>query len=110
MKYNCVPFFILASMFSAYSLAATDHSDKKVAIIHSGDTRDCYFFKLEGVTEADPVASNNDWFAVPFDKPSAKNVIGILMAAKASNTAVTAKTTGQLACGGFAEVDSVLWL
>jgi len=107
MKRFIVLFFFL---MSSLSYAGEVHTNKKVKIIHSGDHRNCFFFQLDGVSEADPVKPNNPWFAVPFSKVSANNVMSILMAAKASETPIKVSTTGAASCDGLAEVNNVQWL
>ncbi len=40
---------------STQPAVADSHVGKQVSAIHSPDTRPCTFFKLDGVTQADPV-------------------------------------------------------
>ncbi|ABD79712.1 hypothetical protein [Saccharophagus degradans] len=102
--------FLWVAIIAVPVFSETTHSDKKVKIIHSGDTRDCFFFQLENVSQADPVSPNNEWFAVPFSKMSSDAVLSILMASKASGGSVKVNTTGSTVCGAYAEVKNVSWL
>lgn len=105
MKYLSI---ITLLLLAAYS-NADNHNGKMVSLIHSGDTRDCYFFKLEGVAEADDILPNNPWFAVPFSKVSSDNIFALLLTAKTSGLPITVMTSGANVCDGHAEVSNVQW-
>src|SRR5687767_8704333 len=52
------------SLIPTGAIAAV-HANREVAAFHAPDTRDCSFFQLVGVSEADPAVPGNPWFAVP---------------------------------------------
>lgn len=94
-------FLILLLIFVPLAKAVT-HQDKTIEITQTPDSaRPCVFFKLSGVSEADPVNANNPWFSIPVEE---KEQISFLLAARMANKTVTVYTTGQLACG-HAEVN-----
>jgi hypothetical protein len=60
----------------------------------------CYYFSLEGVSEADPAVPGSPWFAV--DRTAhlgAKDLYAAILAARLSGSPVTVYTTGGTACG-----------
>ena len=97
-----IKYFILAHIFCQNSFSTTFRG-KNVTVIHSGDTRGCFFFQLGGIGEADPARVNNPWFAFSFSKPSADAIFSLLLAAYLSNNEVTVPTTGDSICDGYAE-------
>lgn len=87
--------------------AVVVHVNKTVVRIHSGDTRQCFFFQLTGVSEADPVVPGDYWFAIPQSNAGYKDAVAILMLARATGMPLAhVKTTGGLACG-LAEVSNL---
>lgn len=80
--------------------------DKKVKVIHSGDTRGCYFFQLEGVSQAGPEVPGNAWFAFDYERESAQTAFSILLAAKSSGSTVKVNTNGNTMCG-YVEVKNI---
>ena len=64
---------------------------------------DCLFFKLVGVSEADPILTGNPWFAVPRAHPGFQETFAILLAAQKAGTTVWVRTTGQIAGGACAQ-------
>jgi hypothetical protein len=86
---------------------ATTHTSKQVTVIHSPDGRECTFFMLTGVAEADPVSAGNAWFAVPKTHVGYKEIVSFLMTARITGESVTVSTSGTLACG-HASVTAVL--
>jgi hypothetical protein len=83
------------------------HASKEVLVIHSPDDRECLFFQLSGVVEADPITPSVSWFAVPKTHPGYKEIFGLLSMARLSSKALThVATNGKLACG-HAAVQSV---
>ena len=65
---------------------------------------DCFYFTLEGVSEADPAIPGNAWFAVPRSQNGAKDSYALLLAAKLSGQPVVVTTTGNVSTCGYAEV------
>ncbi len=84
------------------------HENKSVRSIGSPDSRQCIFFQLTGVSEADPVNPNNPWFAVAKTHGGYKEIVAMLMMAKATGIPISVGTTGALACGE-AEVGQALF-
>ncbi len=91
--------------FPSLGFAAT-HSSKNVSVLYPPDNRACFFFTLDGVSIADP-ASGNSWFAIPMTANGYKEIVSLLMLAKVASLKLNVTTTGNLICGGLAEVGSV---
>lgn len=87
---------------------AAAHQNRTVAIVHSPDSRECTFFRLTDVTEADPVSyAGNPWFAVPKTHTGYKEIVATLLLARATGMPLAhVVTTSALACG-HAEVGSL---
>lgn len=86
----CTPCLALASIWT----------DKKVESLQANHvTLDCYFFKLEGVTQADPAVPGNPWFAVLRSELGSKDAYAMLLAARVSGVPVTVYTDGTSVCG-----------
>jgi hypothetical protein len=98
----CAAFALVASM----PLAATDHYGKLVGQLFGPDYRDCFFFTLQGVGQADPVTPGNHWFAVPSSHLGFKELFSLIMSQRLAGQTVNVTTTGTVACG-LAEVRSV---
>ena len=95
-----------AGVYASTALALT-HTDKTVEVVHSPDTRECVFFRLTGVTQADPVTPGVSWFAVPKTHAGYKEIVAILLQARATGAPLQhVATTGAVACG-HAEVSSL---
>ena len=98
---------LLLGMAGLQAQAQVLHSDKKIATLQAFyDGADCVFFKLEGVTQADPVKPNDPMFAIAATQPGAKNAYAALLGAKLSGLTPIVRTRGNLVCGyaGVAEV------
>ena len=80
--------------------AATDFEQKFVIGIQpSGDVADCFYFRLEGVTQPGP-AANGPWFAMARTQYGAKDAYALLLAAKLTGTPVSVRSTStSVACG-----------
>lgn len=79
---------------------ATDHVGKTVSELQANHTAtDCFYFRLDGVSEADPVKPNDPWFAVSRTAYGAKDAYALLLAARVTGTAVHIVTTGAMVCG-----------
>jgi hypothetical protein len=86
--------------------AAETHVNKTLGLLHPAWAQStCFFFTLQGVAQADPAASGN-LFAVAPDNPGYDNTFNLLVTIKQKGLTnnVTVATTGNLVCGGFAEV------
>jgi hypothetical protein len=78
---------------------AAIHSSRLVIELHSPDNRPCAFFRLVGVSQADPVTPNNPWFSVPTNHLGYDVIIDSLRAAILHDKRVTVYTTGGVKCG-----------
>lgn len=81
------------------ALAAQNHIDKTLTIVHASDGRPCTFFQLAGVSEADPVSLGSPWFALSMSHVGYKDIMAMLVTAKAMQLPIQVTTSGQLACG-----------
>lgn len=98
---------LMAGCFAGSAALASIHISMPVAILFPGDTtRDCVFFTLSGVTQADPASPSSPWFAIPRSHPNFKEQYALLLAARLSGTPVDVETTGTLlgGCGSHVEV------
>ena len=98
MKLSKIVILVTTIVISQLSLAEY-HQNKKVDLLQSADTRDCFFFRLSGVTQADPVTPNIPWFSVPLNHKQAKEIYSTLLAARTSDRSISVATTGQTECG-----------
>jgi hypothetical protein len=68
MKKTKSSFALGISMYAltiAHPANAVEHSNKLVSELQAvNPTTDCFFFRLEGVAQADPVKPNDQWFAM----------------------------------------------
>jgi hypothetical protein len=79
--------------------AAVTWTAKTVANLFPPDGRGCFFFTLEGVSEADPVLPGSYWFAVPITYQGYKELVSLLYLDKATGTTINVVTSGKTACG-----------
>jgi hypothetical protein len=88
------------TLITPVPLLASVHVNKEVAIVHSPDARECVFFQLSGVNEADPVIPGNPWFAVAKSHTGYKEIFAALLIARTTGrTLVHVATNGTTACG-----------
>jgi hypothetical protein len=81
------------------SAVAAEHFAKRISVLEVS-TAGCYFFQLEGVTQADPAIPNNVWFGIPTGQANAKEMYALLMAVRLNDGALSrVLTTGGAACG-----------
>lgn len=80
-------------------IPSVEHPNKLVTELHSPDTRACAFFRLDGVSEADPVKPGNPWFAVPTNHRGYDVIVDNLRVAIVHDKRVYVSTTGTLECG-----------
>jgi hypothetical protein len=90
---------LVAGFMSCVAQAQVVHTEKVVEAVHSSDHRACLFFNLAGVTTADPVTPNMNWFSVPMTHPGFKEIVAILISARTSREPITVYTTGSIVCG-----------
>lgn len=98
---------MLLIVASLQSQAEVVYSGKKITTLYGFyDSADCIYFKLEGVTQADPIKANDPMFAILRTQPGAKDAYAMLLTAKITGTAPWVRTRGNLVCGyaGVAEV------
>ncbi|WP_116809915.1 hypothetical protein [Steroidobacter cummioxidans] len=92
--------FALISSVLSLPVHAVEHVNKRVLFLQStSSAHDCFFFVLEGVSQADPVKPGDMWFAFPRSQFGSKDAYAMLLAAKLTDTSVTVHTEGQMACG-----------
>jgi hypothetical protein len=93
--------------FWSITTTAASHINKTVEVFHGPDTRECAFFRLIGVSEADPATPGVPWFAVPKTHPGYREIVAILLQARATGAPLQhVATTGAVVCG-HAEVSSL---
>jgi hypothetical protein len=103
-------FGLIVAMLAAITssaCAAVAYNGKTVGNLQGFyDGADCFYFKLNGVTEADPIKANDPWFAISRSQYGTKDALAVLLAAKVSGMTVHVSTRGTLVCGyaGVAEV------
>jgi len=104
--------FLAAAVACVFSLVAVSpaiagpHYSKTVSVVEIA-VSNCYFFKLTGVAEADPVVANSPWFAIAKTHPNAKELYALLLSVRSSgSTLERVVTTGAVVCG-HAEVSTI---
>jgi len=63
------------------------------------DGRNCFFFLLNGVTEADPAVPKGPWFAIPTSAANYQVMVATVLSAKLSNSTLHVLTDGTTSCG-----------
>lgn len=110
---NFTALFGIALMLSHLdpAKAATQHLSKFVVFLQAPPAdADCLYFQLDGVTTADSLAPGNPWFAIPRAHKGFREIYSMLLMAKATQTPVNVRTTGNLAggeCGAYTGVQEV---
>ncbi len=89
----------LMVLASPLSFATEIHDFKKVETVSSSTNKECTYFSLVGVNEADPVVENEGWFALEISNPAHDVSISILLAAYASGKEVRVSSDGTIKCG-----------
>lgn len=100
---------IFAMLAQSGGAVAARHDNKHAVDIHEDAGRPCMFFRLNGVTQADPAVSATEWFALPRDHLAYGELVAMLFTAKAARLPISVQTTGAVACGHMA-VDFILLL
>jgi hypothetical protein len=85
---------VAASSSVAFSASWVNKNVANLQSMFSG--ADCFYFTLEGVSEADPVVPGSPWFAVPRTQFGAKDGYAMLLSAKLSGQSVVVTTKAQL--------------
>ncbi len=90
---------LLCQVMPAHS--SSGWSGKTVQYLQpDGTNADCYYFTLNGVSQADPVNPGSPWFGVSRTAhPGAKELFAVLLAARLTGTPINVNTTGSLECG-----------
>jgi hypothetical protein len=90
---------VLSNLIVAPAGAAVTWTAKTVGQLFPPDGRGCFFFTLEGVTEADPALPSSYWFAIPITYQGYKELVSLLYLDKATGTTINVVTSGTTACG-----------
>ena len=88
----------LAGVAALPALAATSRNNQHVGVTQV-DVRPCFFFQLQGVSEADPVNPGSIWFALPTSNPNYQILASTLLSAKLTNQPINVQTDGSTSCG-----------
>lgn len=105
MKRRLLFFALLVISFSAFP---ENHSGKTISKIHSGDTRNCVFFRLNGVSVADTqLPDGGPWFSVLRSHESFNEIFSMLLMARATGLALNVETNGSTNCDGH---PAVTWI
>jgi len=100
-------FIALALALCAPLAEASVSRTGTIQIMHSPDSRPCFFFTLDGVPIADStIHTTSPWFAIAQTAINYKEVVALVLFARANGVPITATTSGGGACG-LAEVGSV---
>jgi hypothetical protein len=90
---------VLVTLAAARSDAVI-YENKMIGTIQpfiAGDN--CFYFTLQGVTEADPVKPGSPWFAISRSDTGAKDAMATLLSAKYQGIAIRVFSNGTLTCG-----------
>jgi hypothetical protein len=106
---------IVGSMLTVATIpiahGTTSHISKTIAEVQPPQAgKDCVYFRLNGVTEADPILPNNPYFALPRTHVGFKEIYAMMLAAYLGGTSVSAQTTGAAAGGDCGAYVAVNWL
>ncbi|HYI40564.1 MAG TPA: hypothetical protein VE053_09625 [Allosphingosinicella sp.] len=96
---------LLLALQPAAAPAQAVHDYKTMFDILQDGTRPCLFFKLNGVTTADPAVAG-EWFAVPRYHLAFAEVFALIVTARTLNLTVRVTTNGATSCG-VATVDTI---
>jgi hypothetical protein len=100
--------FAIITTAIAFDAGAATYTGVAVTILQSPTpTQDCIYFQLAGVSQADPVAPSNPWFAVPSTQNGASGIYAALLSARVAGAPISVTTSGNLAggsCGAFAGI------
>ena len=86
---------------AAFPATATTWDSYSVGSIQMPDaTRNCVFFELVGVSEADPAVPSNPWMAIRATQNGYSQIVAFLLWARAIGTPIGVVTTGAASGGG----------
>jgi len=107
--YSRITVALLAAYLAPSVAWSATHANKTVSVVHSPDSRECIFFQLDGVAEADPISPGNPWFAVPKTHNGYKEIVAALLMLRTTGAPLQQVTTsGALACGHAAVLNLAL--
>jgi hypothetical protein len=83
---------------------ADSHRNATVELLQSATVNSfapsgCFYFTLNGISQADPVVPGSPWFAVNRSTPASGDVYATILAAKLSGSRVWIVTNGTTGCG-----------
>lgn len=81
--------------------------DKTVADVQADSYNPCIFFKLSGVSEANPAVPNDPWFAIDSAQPNAKELYAILLSARLADRPIARVLTNGVTACGYARVTTI---
>lgn len=81
--------------------------DKTVSDLQADSYNPCIFFKLSGVTEANPAVPNDPWFAIDNTQSNAKELYAILLSARLADRPIARVLTNGVTACGYARVTTI---
>ena len=90
-------------------VTATTWESYQVGRIQMPDAyRNCIFFQLVGVAEADPSVPGNPWIAVPATENGYSQIVAFLLWARATQTPIGVVTSGVPSTGGCSSASAIV--
>lgn len=80
------------------AFANTERTGQTVAQVLI-DSRPCMFFNLANVSEADPVAAGQKWFAIPVSNANYQTYASIVLSSRLTRQPFWVQTDGTISCG-----------
>lgn len=105
--------FGTAAVAGALVLATAAHAgwqiNKTPTAVFADGSRDCVFFMLDGVAEADPVRPGAPWFALQRSHPHFSELFALLLTARANRVPLNVETNGTTvsSCSSLAAVHAI---
>ena len=87
--------------------AAADHVGKQISTISFNTSTQCLYLKLQGVSQADPLAPGNPYMVIPRSHPDFAQMFAMLLSARAINAPINIVTDGVPACGGMTGISAL---
>lgn len=91
---------LAASVFAVPTFATTWDSYLVGSIEMPDPARNCLFFELTGVAEADPAVPGSAWMAIPATQNGYSQIVAFLLWARSTGTPIGVVTSGAAATGG----------
>lgn len=95
-----------ALAMQAAPAAAADHVGKQISTISFNTANQCLYLKLEGVIQADPIASG-PYVVIPRSHPDFTQMFALLLSARAINAPINIVTDGVPVCGGLSGISAL---